>query len=281
MMRFCSLLLIVATAVVGSGHSARAQTRTETIEVEDPYPMRAAILKINELSGSPINLEGMQIDYADDMLQMANGMVPITRQLVVPIVVDDVTGKLRNLEAVESALSALVSTYNSADFPGEYKLELANESFFVLPVEYRDAAGITRPMAPVLSTLISLPAEKRTLHRTVLAILDELSRTSGFHILDMRNAMNGMDNPVVFGATNEPAGHVLARFFSQKCMSGNCSAASLTGDEHTWDTGLSFTLIPFLRSNNPRLNWCGPYQDQQRCYAFSVKRNWNRPPYTD
>jgi hypothetical protein len=285
-MRLPFLCGALATIILASQGVALGETKIVEIDVDALYPMRAAIEEINKLSVAPINLEGVPILHSSDMIQLegvtdslrrsANIMIPITKRLVVPIAVDQVTGRLEDLAAAESALRAIVSAYNSADLPGEYELEQTNESFFVLPVKYRDSAGITQSMTPLLATLISLPAEKRTLDRTFKAILESFSQKTGFHILDLRPAMNGMENQVVFGATNEPAGHVLARFFSQKCMSGSCLIPSQTGDGLTWDTGLSFKLN-FI----PRPGWCGPFSmaDQQPCYGVAVERNWNRPPY--
>ncbi|MBI1956223.1 MAG: hypothetical protein HYS38_07495, partial [Acidobacteria bacterium] len=46
---------------------AFGQTKTVDITVDDPRPLYAAILKLQELSGIPINYEGVPFYYSADL----------------------------------------------------------------------------------------------------------------------------------------------------------------------------------------------------------------------
>ena len=171
------------------------ETRTIEITVDDPRPLAAAILKLEELSGIPINYEDMPVYYSDDMRDVTDEVAqrPVPPggkrmfgqsggQLSVPIEVDAATGKLIDLEAVNTALAALVSAYNASDLPGDFDMEGRNGVFFVMPVRYRDATGTTQPMTPILSTPITLPEERRGWIQTIRLILGQVSAATGVEI---------------------------------------------------------------------------------------------------
>ena len=222
------------------------ETRTIEVTVDDTRPLAAAILKIEELSGIPINYEDVPVYYSGDIKVAdfaARAPVPpggertlVARggQLSVVIVVDATTGRLKDIQAVETALAALVSAYNSSDLPGDFEIEQSNGVFFVKPVRYRDTSGATRPMTPVLSTPITFPEEKRTREQTMRLILRQVSAAAGLEI-----GLGGMNlwGEVTLGAQNEPAHHVIARMLG----SGNSPAAAPANA--SWDASLSYLFF--------------------------------------
>jgi hypothetical protein len=116
------------------------ETTTIDITVDDPRPLAAAILKIEELSGIPINYEDVPVYYSADVKDVteevsrtrtSNRRIIVARggQLSVPIIVDAATGRLNDIQAVNTALAALVSAYNSSNLPGGFEVEYLTECF--------------------------------------------------------------------------------------------------------------------------------------------------------
>ena len=240
------IAILLALFAVNCG--AFAQTRTILITVEDPRPMAAAILQLEELSGIPINYEDMPVYYAADMKPtgVAAGqtpppgvrltIVPRGGQLSVPIVVDATTGRLKDIQAVNTALTALVSAYNTSNLPGGFEFEYLNGVFFVKPVRYRDASGATLPMTPVLSVPITFPEETRDTLTTWRLILDEVSKAAGVQI-GLNLGMGALGGKTTIGAQNEPAYRVIARMLA----SGNSPAAASVNA--SWDASLSYLFF--------------------------------------
>jgi hypothetical protein len=226
---------------------ALGQTKVIDITVDDPRPMAYGIGIIQGLSGIPINYEDMPVFYASDIKVAdfaAQAPVPpgtsrtlVARggQLSVPIVVDATTGRLNDIQAVEIALTALVSAYNSSDLPGDFEFEQLNGVFFVRPVRYRDATGATQPMTPLLSTPVTFPVETRQIFSTWRLILDQVSKVAGIQIgFDL--GMGAIGGQRTLGAQDEPAHRVIARL-----LSGNGpTAASVNA---SWDAGLSYSFL--------------------------------------
>ncbi|MBI4441927.1 MAG: hypothetical protein HY649_00975 [Acidobacteria bacterium] len=232
--------LLVTAATFGQ---IIAETKTITLTVDDPRPMAAAILKLEELSGIPINYEDVPVYYSADLKDVTEEvsrtrtsdrriMVARGGQLSVPIVVDASTGKLNNPEAVKDALLTVGSAYNSSGLPGGFDVEYYNGVFFVKPVSYRDERGASRPMTAILSTPISLSEEKRTRLETIQLILQQLSKAAGSDVVLTTNL--GQPSDVIFGCNNEPADHAIARLLATK----STPASSLS--DTAWDVGLSY-----------------------------------------
>jgi len=219
------------------------ETKTIEITVDDPRPLAAAILKLQELSGIPINYEDMPVYYSGDQ-QERIPRYPDGRsrffgarggQLSQPIVVDAATGRLNNIQAVSAALTALVSAYNTSNLPGGFDFEYYNGVFFVKPVRYRDATGATQTMAPILSTPITFPEELRSWNQTWRLILRQVAGATTVEIFQGMGLDGG--GTVTLGAQDEPARYVIARYLA----SG--SGPAVVPRNATWDLGMSYRLL--------------------------------------
>ena len=222
------------------------ETKTIEITVDDPRPLAAAVLKIEELSGIPINYEDVPVYYTADVKDVTEEvsrtrtsnrriLVALGGQLSVPIVVDAVTGKLNDTQAVNAALLALISAYSVSGLPGSFDLEYYNGVFFVKPVRFRDETGATRAMTPVLSTPITLPEENMNWAVATRLILQQVSNATGSDAAMLTNL--GVPVEVTFGANNEPAHYVIARYLATK------SAPASIASDTAWDAGLSYSLL--------------------------------------
>lgn len=254
----------IFVALLAADSRAVGQTKIIDITVDDPRPLAAAIDKIEELSGIPINYEDMPVYYSADVKDVTDAVartpLPAGRriivarggQLSVPIVVDAATGKLNGAQAVNAALVALISAYNSSGLPGGFDLEFFNGVFFTKPVRYRDATGATRPMTPVLSTPVTLPQEPSQAYQIWQLVIAQVSSAAGVHVDAGWGAGMGDAGPdmgqVAFGPQNEPADHVIARLLAPRN-----SPASATPDAN-WDAGRSCRLFTDATSKFYALN---------------------------
>ena len=223
------------------------ETRTIEITVDDPRPLAAAILKLEELSGIPINYEDMPVYYSDDMRDVtdevaqrpvppggsacsvrAAGSSPCQLRLTLP------RESLIDLEAVNTALAALVSAYNASDLPGDFDMEGRNGVFFVMPVRYRDATGTTQPMTPILSTPITLPEERRGWIQTIRLILGQVSAATGVEI-GPNILKSGMCDRR--STKTNPAYHLIARMLAHG--NGTVPAAA----NSSWDSSFSYLFF--------------------------------------
>lgn len=242
--RFGTLLGLLIASDVAFG-----QTKTIEITVDDFRPMRAAIDKIMELSGIPINYEDMPIYYPADLVE-----APIHTgggqklfgarggQLLFSIAVDETTGKLNDLQAVKGALSKLISAYNSSGLPGGFDFEEHKGVFFVKPVRYRGENGTTQTIKSLLSTPITFPQEKRDWFTAARLILQQVSKASGSDISDFDVSIYyGGEQPIC--ANNEPADHVIARVLAALAcpVRGRVGCDSVIV-QSTWDVGYHYRL---------------------------------------
>jgi hypothetical protein len=243
--RFNRLMLAalgVGLGVLVANQSALGQTKTITVTVDDPRPMAAAILKLEELSGIPINYEDMPVYASGDLQErIPRNPFPGVRyfgarggELSVPIRVE-AAGKLSGTQAADAALAELVAAYHSSGLPGEFGYELLNGVFFVRPVRFRDANGVTQPMPSILSGPVTLVEEKRSSDATVRLILDQISKQAGIELIPGTNS-SGNHN-VIFGAQDEPGYLAIARYLT----TGRGTAVSPT--DTNWDFGMSYRLL--------------------------------------
>lgn len=245
-----SWLIWVGAAVklVLANGFAVGQTRMVDITVDDIRPLAAAVLKVEELSGIPINYEDVPVYYPGDLEDVTDIVVrtplpageriiaPHKRHFSVPIAADAATGKLNGAQAVREALLRLIAAYSAENLPGGFELETSNGVFFVKPVRYRDATGATRSMTPVLSNRITLPQQTRDRPQTWRLILGQVSSAAGVRVEDA-TAMSELLGPATLGAENEPANQVVARFLASR------SGPTPLALDATWDEGLAYRLL--------------------------------------
>ncbi|MBI4464655.1 MAG: hypothetical protein HY647_08120 [Acidobacteria bacterium] len=245
---------VILQLLLGSSF-ALGQTKEIEITVDHAHPMGAAILKLQELSGIPINDEDMPVYYSGDLKDVTDQArtpplpgerlyAPLGGQLSFSIAVDEVTGKLNDVQAVKDALSKLIAAYNSSDLPGSFDFEEYNGVFFVRPVSYRDATGATQPMKPLLATPITLPEEKRVWTATIRLILQQLSKAAGVIVGDATYPLR-VGTEVTIGANNEPADRLIARVLVTVMCTNSASAACTPPNsisETVWDVGYSYGL---------------------------------------
>ena len=248
--RFGTLLgLLIADSI------AFGQTKTIDITVDDPRPMAAAVLKIEELSGIPINYEDVPVYYAPDMKYVTEEesrtrvsdkpFKPYVRvrggQRSVSIAVDTAAGKL-DVQAVKFALTNLILAYNSSRLPGAFDFEYHSGVFFVKPVRYRDVTGVTRAMAPVLSTPVPLPEGKRHWMVKSQLILQQVSKATGWLVGGDSGPLNAGEQTI--GANNEPADHVMARVLAAiMCPGIGREGYGPVIAQTTWDGGYHYRLF--------------------------------------
>ena len=241
-------VISLAIATIGVGlpllvaFGQTTETQTITIAVDDPRPMAAAVAKLEELSGIPINYEDMPVYASGDLQErIPRNPNPLLKyfgarggRLSVPIAVD-AAGKLSGTQAVEAALAEVVAAYNSSGMPGAFHYQFLNGVFFVRPIRFRDASGVTQPMPSILAGPVTLTEEKRSSDETVRLILDQISKQAGIEL--KRGTGAGGNFNVNFGAQGEPGYLAIARYLT----TGRGTAVLPT--DTNWDFGMSYRLL--------------------------------------
>jgi hypothetical protein len=203
--------------------SGLAHAETQSITFSEGHAVRDAVDRLEAVYDLPITYEDPPMSYE---YEVAKTIKPLSITYEVPP--PNATLEQRKILAAE-ALATVVRN-NAALWGDEFKIIEGNGGFEVVPVRYRNSAGMIVGLHTVLDTPISIPAEDRTPQETVKAILQAVKASSGVDIIPGAiAAVPNRTNPtnerrpvskLNFGAANEPARDVLARLFAQLPVTG-------------------------------------------------------------
>jgi len=214
-----------------------AQMQTVTLTVKDPRPVAAAALDIERRSGLAVNYEDVRYENAGDLQDITDQImtaaqkaqaipgvrviVPRGGELSLPILVD-VNGHLPDFNSVSAAANAIIGAHaTSPSHSGSFTVEVGDGVLFIEPLQMRDVAGNVKPISPLLSTHVTIPAQSRSGFDTLRLILNQVSQASGFKVdLGTAPARALIASEVVIGANNEPANHVIGRLLASIASAG-------------------------------------------------------------
>lgn len=187
------------------------------IEVDNYNPLYWAIDELSRLCKCAIAFEDVPWSNPDD-LTPANHRAgqPTTRQvkresLSVSRAVD---GPLTN-DLVTAVLHEILSAYERKGFSGRFAV-VDDGILQVVPMSMKDTEGRVEAIAPLLDTVISLPADRATPAQWLSTVGAALSEASGVPVVVVLAANSSLlGRGVQMSATSEPARAVLARLFAQ------------------------------------------------------------------
>jgi len=216
-----ALLTILSMTLKGQG-LATPGGRTITIHESGSRCLPYAIERIADITGVPINYEGVPIENPADMEDLANTIIRNGSAAVIhrPIArggVLNVTVYLSGVDAGADALSAVqavLDAYRRAQLPGDYAVEQKGGRIYVFPTQTLSANGIERDVMPVMSTPITFPVADREVVDTLQLIADSISKKAGVRVILAGQPFSN-DPRVTLGADAQPAREVLARLFEQ------------------------------------------------------------------
>lgn len=224
-----------AIVLVLLASSLHGQTKPVTISVKDYRPMRAAVVRIRELSGVPVSYEDVRCDFPADQLDVTEGsftpeqiqmsvrngngppkfVVPRGGSLSFMFAADSSTGRLADLTSTKAALQSALAAYNSSGLPGKFGLEIYDGQLIIAPIEERDGKGTAVPVASVLSAPVMLPPIEESAMEQVVQILDAVKQGTGYRVGVGAVPVNGMAmTRAQLGENTEPASHLLIRILN-------------------------------------------------------------------
>jgi hypothetical protein len=234
--------LFLAFASLRVASSQISPTSSLTLQITDPRPLAAAVLKVEQLSGLAVNYEDVPYLFSGDVqditdqittpTQKAQGiagvrvLVPRGGMLSVPILVSSSTRLLADAPSVLNALNAILAVHNaSVSSPGQFRLTNNNGVFYVEPTIGHSTTGTSVQVTPVLSTQVTIPLQQINGIEALKLILDQVSKATGVPRIKLGSipAFTFIRDKIKFSATAEPANQVLSRLFASLYSEGSAA----------------------------------------------------------
>lgn len=181
----------------------------EKLTVEDPRPLSAAILILQEKYGWQINYEDPPYRDPKDLIDHTHptyrgphrAIGPKGGRVEIQYFLSPATGKP---ESPTNLLEMLVADHTNRGNPGQFQVKVFDGVNSVQPIE-----------GSIMDTRITIENKERTYTETLGEFYQTLSRAIGIHV---RNP--GISGPMFerlsFGAENEPARDVLMRLLNTR-----------------------------------------------------------------
>jgi hypothetical protein len=203
---------VACAAFVGSPQTAAAAaTFGDSITVNDPRPVAAAIEEIVRVSGKAITYEDPPVLHRQQMVPMVRGatdddslLIPKGGQLRLTLPADASAGQ------ANAAAQAVVGDYNASRGAATFTV-LPDALTHVVPRQAANASGRLVPVTPVLDSKITLEAKPRSALALIAEICKAVSAASGQQVGLGTIPANQLRQQVDFGASNEPARKVLEK----------------------------------------------------------------------
>jgi hypothetical protein len=226
-----------------------AQTEPVEVFVNDPRPLKEAILQFIERYPVTITYEDPRYEFAGDVRDVTDEvrrapnpenhrtLIPSGGVLQTSYAVSRDTAQPVN---VALAIQGMVETKNADPVGGRFGVYQSGQAFHVVPVEIRRSNGAWVRQTSVLDVPISLTLQETDGYHLLEAILKQVSAASGQDI-------GGPD----FGRLSNP-------LFRYK------------GKVEAKDQPAREVLMTTLHSINPRFSWTLNYDPSGRSYFFNV-----------
>jgi len=209
------------------------QTKELVITVNDPRPLAAAALQIEQLSHVPINYEDPILQYSADLEDVTDKVISANEKVKVgpnfhivgarggeltqTVLVDE--NMSQPIETAVNALNGFVAAEQSS-LSQRFVLERGNGVIYVEPSGIRDQSGTLRDVVPVLAARISFPYLSRNAFQTLQLILKLTSEASGFKIAPGTMPIRPFAaSDVTMGAQDEPARSIIVHSCPKQLLS--------------------------------------------------------------
>jgi hypothetical protein len=205
-----------------AGRVERNGSRARLI-VDSPRPLDAAAITIAEQFGFPVNCEDPPYAYKDDVKDVtadAWGRLHPSELALIPkggrLEVQFASRPDGSPEDMDGLLQTLVDRANEL-FPFRYRLDVAGDSFSLVPTHTRDLLGHVVEITPLLDRRITIPRGNRTVAEAANLMTAQLSTQTGLHVSCCQAVVIGIPWGMTrtdFEALNEPARSVLRRLIA-------------------------------------------------------------------
>jgi hypothetical protein len=152
-------------AMQGSSPSAESIT----VSGAGPRPLEQALSTLRIKYGWVINYEDPQYLFGKDVMDdphIKGSLIPAGTSFSAEIPAPSSTDAAANNQ--EKTLQLIVDSYNRSGNPGQFELRKAEGNVIsVVGVAARDHKGAVAPQKPLLDTMVSVPAQSRTISDTI------------------------------------------------------------------------------------------------------------------
>lgn len=201
---------------------AAVQHRTGLVKVSanNPRPLERVVSALNEEYGWSVSFEDPQFvsdsELADDTDPNWQRAHPQGRKVRVPSggvfegeFVED--AGTRTPAGKEALLRQVAAAHNQSGNPGKFAVRVEDGRVEVVPVSVKNISGVDQEVLPVLDTLITIPAERRTALASILAITKEMSARTQVKIDLGMIPTNLLQTEVNVGGNNVAARKLLSQ----------------------------------------------------------------------
>jgi hypothetical protein len=213
-MRTVAAVASVTAVVVVLGISLRAQEAPNTITVNDPRPLAAAILALEKRHGWIVTYEDPPYEYATEVRDVTGAVrrdFDLSKTVLIPggglFVFTDPAGIAPGDVDARAALGTMLDAYHTSGNPGTFRVIRQQSVFHVVPTSSLDAHGVATRRTSPLDARIQVRAGDASAFETLQAVLRLAGDASGTQLVVGTVPTNLLRQTVV----PQPAANVTAR----------------------------------------------------------------------
>jgi hypothetical protein len=213
------LPLVATFAFPSNGRSPGRQTATIDVQ-DDGRPLANAIRTLETRYGWVVTYEDPPYRHATEVNDVSKevfkGWTPDKHRILVPkagpLSVAYMVPPDGSLPDPPTVLAVVLQQYNASGNPGRFGVRKMGNTFHVVPIAGKGAAGTMEARGSLLDTKISIPSGKRTALEMMQQIRDVLTRTTGLGVSLGTVPVNLLTQVLIDdGADQEDARSVLTR----------------------------------------------------------------------
>jgi hypothetical protein len=196
-------LLTVATVLAILGTAAQAETFTTS----GRRPMLEVVQALQKEYGWRISYEDPALEYTGDLEDLTSPAYKATHTdprdvLLVPLAKPFTFSWTSSAQTPDarSVMEQCVAQHNGSGNPGAFRVYYQGDALHVIPLAAKNAGGAMVPAVSALDSIVSFPAQQRTLIDTISLILNLVHRTSGVQAVVGMAAGNAMTKPISIAA---------------------------------------------------------------------------------
>jgi hypothetical protein len=210
--RRLGLAPIVLLAFLGTGVLLPGQT---SVNITDYRPLAGALDSVGGQLGV-VNYEDVPYQNASDLEDVSTPQQRASNpgyRLLVPRK-GSVSAAITPASGGAYNLGLLLDSYRNNGNPGDFAIEQANGTQYVIATKVLSATGAVSSVSSPMKALITIPYAERAVGDTVVLILSEVSKVIGLRV-EVLGAPFLPADKIAFGSSEAPARDVLASLFAK------------------------------------------------------------------
>jgi hypothetical protein len=207
------IIRVLSISMLASLISAQAPT---TITNSDRRPLVGALDQLQNKLGMIVNYEDIPYANTSDLEDVSTPQQRASTpgfHLMVPR--KGTVGTAVTAPGDLASLNELLTSYRTAGLPGDFTVEQANGEVYVIATKALAVDGTVQNVVSAMKATITLPYGEQQGSDIETAILNAVGKATGVKIVVGSFPLSTFKKKISFGANNEPARDVLARFLGR------------------------------------------------------------------